>query len=81
MKIKKKISLIDQHDKFGMWGGKFGGNFDLIPFEFCIFHKVISFIVQLKMCVFMFEIAEHYFNGFFSAGLKITLLFDQCGLS
>ena len=27
MKIKKKISLIDQHDKFGMWGGKFGGNF------------------------------------------------------
>ena len=27
MNIKKKISLIDQHDKFGMWGGKFGGNF------------------------------------------------------
>ena len=27
MKIKKKISLIDQHDKFGFWGGKFGGNF------------------------------------------------------
>ena len=27
MKIKKKISLIDQHDKFGLWGGKFGGNF------------------------------------------------------
>ena len=27
MKLRKKISLIDQHDKFGMWGGKFGGNF------------------------------------------------------
>ena len=27
MKIKKKIPLIDQHDKFGFWGGKFGGNF------------------------------------------------------
>ena len=27
MKIKKKIPLIDQHDKFGMWGKKFGGNF------------------------------------------------------
>ena len=27
MKLKKKIPLIDQHDKFGMWGGKFGGNF------------------------------------------------------
>ena len=27
MKIKKGIPLIDQHDKNGMWGGKFGGNF------------------------------------------------------
>ena len=26
-KIKKGIPLIDQHDKNGMWGGKFGGNF------------------------------------------------------
>ena len=27
MKIKKKIPLIDQHNKFGFWGGKFGGSF------------------------------------------------------
>ncbi len=27
MKIKKGIPLIDQHDKNGFWGGKFGGNF------------------------------------------------------
>ena len=27
MKIRKNIQLIDQHDKFGFWGGKFGGNF------------------------------------------------------
>jgi len=27
LKIKKGIPLIDQHDKNGMWGGKFGGNF------------------------------------------------------
>ena len=27
IKIKKKIPLIDQHDKHGFWGGKFGGNF------------------------------------------------------
>ncbi len=27
LKIKKKIPLIDQHDKGGFWGGKFGGNF------------------------------------------------------
>ena len=25
IKIKKGIPLIDQHDKNGMWGGKFGG--------------------------------------------------------
>jgi len=27
IKIKKKIPLIDQHDKNGFWGGKFGGNY------------------------------------------------------
>ena len=25
MRLKKKIPLIDQHDKNGFWGGKFGG--------------------------------------------------------
>jgi len=27
MKIKKNIPLIDQHDKYGFWGKKFGGSF------------------------------------------------------
>ena len=27
MKIKKKIPLIDQHDNYGFWGGKFGGSY------------------------------------------------------
>ena len=27
MIIKKKIPLIDQHNKQGFWGGKFGGSF------------------------------------------------------
>ena len=27
MNIKKKIPLIDQHDKNGFWGGKYGGSF------------------------------------------------------
>jgi len=27
LKIKKNIPLIDQHDNYGFWGGKFGGNF------------------------------------------------------
>ena len=27
MRLKKKIAVIDQHDKYGFWGGKFGGNY------------------------------------------------------
>ncbi len=27
MKLKKKIPLIDQHNKNGFWGGKFGWKF------------------------------------------------------
>ena len=27
IKIKKNIPLIDQHDQYGFWGGKFGGSF------------------------------------------------------
>ena len=27
MKLKKNIPVIDQHDKLGFWGGKFGGSF------------------------------------------------------
>lgn len=27
MKLKRGIPLIDQHDKHGFWGGKFGGSF------------------------------------------------------
>ena len=27
MRLKKKIPLIDQHNKSGFWGGKFGGNY------------------------------------------------------
>ena len=27
MKLRKGIPLIDQHDPYGFWGGKFGGSF------------------------------------------------------
>ena len=27
IKIRKNIPLIDQHNKRGLWGGKFGGSF------------------------------------------------------
>ena len=27
MILKKKVPLIDQHDKHGFWGGKFGGSY------------------------------------------------------
>ena len=55
MKVKKKVPLIDQHDKNGFYGGKFGGNYvaetlkkpidDLTKlFEKCRYEK--SFIKQ-----------------------------------
>ena len=31
LKIKKNIPLIDQHDRSGFWGGKFGGILFLKP--------------------------------------------------
>ena len=27
MKLIKRTPILDQHDKLGFWGGKFGGNF------------------------------------------------------
>ena len=43
MKIKKGISLIDQHDKNFMYGGKFGGNF--IP-ETLMAHIALSIFIK-----------------------------------
>jgi len=31
MKLKKGIPLIDQHDQYGFWGGKFEGRFIPAP--------------------------------------------------
>jgi len=45
MKLKKKIPLIDQHNKSGFWGGKFGGNF--IPETFGVVSLVV--ILYLKL--------------------------------
>ena len=59
MKLKKNIPLIDQHDKQGFWGGKFGGSFipetlkkpveDLTK-EFQKLRKNKKFIKQRNYC-------------------------------
>ena len=63
MKIKKKISLIDQHDKFGMWGGKFGGNF--IP-ETLNLLKTLLFEKLRKDKKFIEE-KDYYFRNWLDA--------------
>ena len=65
MKLKKKIPLIDQHDKYGFWGGKFGGSFipetlkkpiDDLTIEFQKLRKSKSFIriMSKTMWIFIF---------------------------
>ena len=44
LKIKKNIPLIDQHDKNGFWGGKFGGNF--IPETLKNLQKIFQFYLK-----------------------------------
>ena len=72
MRIKKGIPLIDQHDKNGMWGGKFGGNFvpetlkkpieDLtILFENCEKTKVLL-MKEIIILIIMSGLQHHLLN-------------------
>ena len=79
MIIRKKIPLIDQHDKNFMYGGKFGGNF--IPETL---KKPINDLTQLfsklrKDSKFLKE-RDHYFKNYnyhniFAAKLKFHYSF------
>ena len=66
MKLKKNIPLIDQHDKYGFWGGKFGGSYipetlkkpvDDLTKEFSKLRKNKSFIKK----------RDFYFNNYIGA--------------
>ena len=73
MKLKKNIPLIDQHDKFGFWGGKFGGSYipetlkkpvDDLTKEFSKLRKNKSFIKK----------RDFYFNNYIGAPTRFIKL-------
>ena len=73
MKLKKKIPLIDQHDKYGFWGGKFGGSFipetlkkpiDDLTIEFQKLRKSKSFIKK----------RDFYFRNYIGAPTRFIKL-------
>ncbi len=73
MKIKKNVPLIDQHDKAGFWGGKFGGSFipetlkkpvEDLTFLFNKLRKDKKFIKQ----------RDYYFNNWVGAPTSFVKL-------
>ena len=73
MKLKKKIPLIDQHDKYGFWGGKFGGSFipetlkkpiDDLTIEFQKLRKSKSFVKK----------RDFYFRNYIGAPTRFIKL-------
>ena len=73
MKLKKNIPLIDQHDKYGFWGGKFGGSYipetlkkpvDDLTKEFSKLRKNKSFIKK----------RDFYFNNYIGAPTRFIKL-------
>ena len=63
MIIKKKIPLIDQHDKNGFWGGKFGGNFIPETLKKPVEDLTIVFEKLRKDKKFLKE-RDHYFKTY-----------------
>ena len=66
MKIKKKVPLIDQHDKNYMYGGKFGGNFIPETLKKPIEELTTLFNKLRKDKKFLKE-RDHYFKNYIGA--------------
>ncbi len=66
MKIKKGIPLIDQHDKKGFWGKKFGGNFIPETLKKPVEDLTILFEKLRKDKKFIKE-RDYYFNNWVGA--------------
>ena len=81
MRIKKGIPLIDQHDKNGMWGGKFGGSFVPETLKKPIEDLTILFEKLRKDKSFIKE-RDYYFNNYVGAPtpfIKLDNLTDYLG--
>ena len=80
MRIKKGIPLIDQHDKNGMWGGKFGGNYvpETLKKPIEDLEKLFSKLRKDKS--FIAE-RDYYFKNYVGAPtplIKLDNLTDHC---
>ena len=67
MKIKKGIPLIDQHDKNGFWGGKFGGSYIPETLKKPIDDLTIQFEKLRKDSKFLKE-RNYYYNNWVHKG-------------
>ena len=67
MKIKKGIPLIDQHDKNGFWGGKFGGSYIPETLKKPIDDLTIKFEKLRKDRKFLKE-RDYYYNNWVHKG-------------
>tara|TARA_B100000941_G_scaffold233123_1_gene175629 strand:+ start:3629 stop:4855 length:1227 start_codon:yes stop_codon:yes gene_type:complete len=73
MKIKKNIPLIDQHDKNGMWGGKFGGNFVPETLKKPI-NDLTKLFFKLRYNKKFIEERDYYFQNYIGAPTPLIRL-------
>ena len=81
LKIKKKIPLIDQHDKNYMYGGKFGGNFIPETLKKPI-DDLTSLFSKLRIDQQFLNKRNHYFKTYIGVPtpfLKLENLTDYLG--
>tara|TARA_B100001063_G_scaffold242752_1_gene272032 strand:+ start:72 stop:1307 length:1236 start_codon:yes stop_codon:yes gene_type:complete len=81
MQIKKGIPLIDQHDKNGMWGGKFGGSFVPETLKKPI-DDLTNLFERLRNDKSFVEERDYYFENYVGAPtpfIKLDNLTDHLG--
>jgi len=75
MKIKKGIPLIDQHDKYGFWGKKFGGNYIPETLKKPVNDLEILFAKLRKDKKFIKE-RDRYFKNWIGAPTRFLKLYN-----
>ena len=81
IKLKKKIPLIDQHDKNGFWGEKFGGNFIPETLKKPVEDLAILF-EKLRYNKKFLKQRDHYFKNYIGSPtsfIKLQNLSNQLG--
>ena len=80
LKIKKNIPLIDQHDKNGMWGGKFGGSFVPETLKKPI-EDLTKLFAKLRKDKSFIKERDHYFKNYVGVTpfIRLDNLTDHLG--